>query len=394
VVFLKNLAVSVFGFLLFLSLSVFGLAFMIKNTALDPDFVSREINQLDVTSLVQDQVQIQSSPGQIDFNLIINQSVPAIEPLLKEEAGVAIHSVYDYLLGRTTEPHLAATIKQTFLSSDFVNSVVESINISSFVGEYITRQFSSVIPIQIPGLDAYIADALSDSEPDLKNQVKAAAGPISDYMLGLNPTLHATIQLEKIENNLKNRLLQDFLNSTAPELASLSRDQKVTYFNQFYDAFAGAIPTTYSIDESVIGPGQREEFVSGIAVAEKSLATARHYIAVFQQGYILLIIFMIVLALGVVLIVRNVKDILHRLGIPLATYGAIEYAGIWAFKYFLLSGKLPLTGIPPYLHDWMFQLIKDAMKPLEYFSLALLIGGLVLVIISFLYKPNKDLTWS
>jgi hypothetical protein len=394
VAFLKNLTVSLFSFLLFVSLGVFGLAFTLKSTALNPDFVTGEIQQLDIASLVKDQVRVQNSPGQIDLGLIINESISEIEPDLKSEAGIAVHSVYGYLLGKTPEPNLAAILKQTFLSSDFESSVVDSLNISSLAANYITQQFSSVIPIQIPGLDVYIANALSDSEQDLKDQVKAASGPISDYLLGLRPDLRVTIHLENIENNLKNRLLQDFLNSSSPELASLSRSQRETYFNQFYNAFASDIPTTYTIDESVIGPNQKAEFLNGITTAETNLSVARHYIAYFQQGYILLIILMGMLALGIVLIVRNIKDIVHRLGIPLATYGAVEYGGIWAVKYLISSGRIPLSGVPPYLHDWLKQLILNVMRPLEYFSLAILIAGLVLVVISFLYKPRKDLTWS
>ena len=51
--FLKSLAISLLSFLLFLSLSIFGLAFMLSQTILNPDFVVAELNQLDISSLIK-----------------------------------------------------------------------------------------------------------------------------------------------------------------------------------------------------------------------------------------------------------------------------------------------------------------------------------------------------
>lgn len=380
--FLKNLAVSLFSFFLFLSLTIFGLAFTVKSTALNPDFITAELNRLEISSLVKEFVQIENPPGQPDFNKTINKTISDIEPKIKEEAGSAIHSVYDYLLGETQNPDLKSVLRRTFLSTDFVTPLVHSLDISSLAGDLITQQITQETPIEIPNLGKYVSDALAAAETPLKQQVITVSGPVFDYLLGISPTLRTSISLEQVKTNLT----QVLLNSPPPELTSIPRDIR--------QEFSAQIPTTYTIDESLIKPELQADIASGLATAEEGLGQARQYVAYFQQYYTLLLVFMALLVIGIVLIVRNIKDITHRLGVPLVTYGALEYAGIWATKYLISSGKWQFPDMPTQLETWLFQFINNMLKPLEIFSLALLIGGAVLVVISFIYKPSKDLTWS
>ena len=62
---LKEIAVALLSFLLFLCLSLFGIAFTLKSTALNPDFVTSEINRLDVSTLLKDLIIIEPTPEQI-----------------------------------------------------------------------------------------------------------------------------------------------------------------------------------------------------------------------------------------------------------------------------------------------------------------------------------------
>ena len=394
--FLKNLTVSLFSFLLFLSLTVFGIAFAVKSTALNPDFVTAELNRLEITPLVKEFVQIDPPPEIPNLNEIINKTVADIEPQFKVETDSAIRSVYDYLLGKTPEPRLALTLRQTYLSTDFVAAAVSSIDAAPLLAPTISQQLAQAIPIQIPNLETYVTQALTAAEPSLKKQLLAASGPVFDYLLGISPSLKATISLQEALASLKDILRQAFINSPPEvEIAGIPlTDQRGAAFDAFYPTFASAIPTTYTIDTSIIQPELRASITDGITSAEEGLTQARQYVAMFQQYYTLLLVFMAVMALGIILIVRNVKDITHILGIPLFTYGALEYAGILVTKYLISSGRMQFSEIPPQLETWLLQLINNSMKPLETFSIALLIVGLVLTAISFLYKPRKDINWS
>jgi len=48
--FLKGLAVALLSFLLFLSLSIFGLVLMLNQTILNPDFIVDQVNKVDLAT--------------------------------------------------------------------------------------------------------------------------------------------------------------------------------------------------------------------------------------------------------------------------------------------------------------------------------------------------------
>ena len=56
---LKGFALSLLSFLLFLSLSIFGLLLMLQLTILNPDFIVSEVNKLDISSLTTELVDQQ-----------------------------------------------------------------------------------------------------------------------------------------------------------------------------------------------------------------------------------------------------------------------------------------------------------------------------------------------
>ncbi|MBI4188299.1 MAG: hypothetical protein HY529_03725, partial [Chloroflexi bacterium] len=120
--FLKNLTLSLLSFLLFLSLSTFGLVFTLNKTMLNPDFVAAEINRLDISSLAREAISRQNpggSPAILETTLV--NAVPKVEPLLKEQVNVIIHSTYDYLLDKRQDLKPSRLLKDTILSP---NSVV------------------------------------------------------------------------------------------------------------------------------------------------------------------------------------------------------------------------------------------------------------------------------
>jgi hypothetical protein len=94
------------------------------------------------------------------------------------------------------------------------------------------------------------------------------------------------------------------------------------------------------------------------------------------------------LVLGIILISRQ-RDITRRLGIPLLGYGAFEYAGVLAARHYA-GQPLPIPGLPTALQEWMPQFLYNIVAPLEMFSLGLLIGGIALIIVSFVYKRGES----
>lgn len=286
--FLKNLALSLLGFLLFLSLSMFSTVFMLNNTLLNPDFVTSEINRLDISSLAGELFSIEAPPEAPYLAEVIDETVAELEPWMKEEISTAIYSGYDYLMGRT-----------------------ESLNL--------------------------------------------------------------VISTEPVKDSLRENLEEAFLASPPPELQGLPSYVKEQYFNELYQQLAEIIPQTLEFTESSLPPDV-------LAMLEQ----VRQALSYSQLVYKALIGFMLLLVLGIIFISHQVKDITRRLGVPCLTYGAFGYAGIFVARYFTGTG-LPLPELPAALQTWLPQFLDNLMAPLEMFSLGLLIGGVVLVIVSFVY---------
>jgi hypothetical protein len=59
--------------------------------------------------------------------------------------------------------------------------------------------------------------------------------------------------------------------------------------------------------------------------------------------------------------------------------------GVFVAKYFAGTQIAPLD-IPPYLEEWLPQLVSDFVAPLLTLSIGLIIGGVVLLTVSFVYK--------
>ncbi|MDP2931172.1 MAG: hypothetical protein Q8O05_01575 [Chloroflexota bacterium] len=109
--FLKGLALSLMGFLLFLSLSIFGLVFMLHSTLLNPDFVVREVNKLDVASLARDLVKEQFGAQLPQWMAKpIDDTLANSGPWLKQQVDSAVYTGYDYFLGKSSTLNLSVDL--------------------------------------------------------------------------------------------------------------------------------------------------------------------------------------------------------------------------------------------------------------------------------------------
>jgi len=130
------------------------------------------------------------------------------------------------------------------------------------------------------------------------------------------------------------------------------------------------------------------EIAEALAEAEEALEQARQGIGYFQLGYKLLIGFILLLILGIVLINRQVKSATRGISIPFLTCGVLGYISTFVAKY-LVQTQLTRLDIPLWLQSWLPQFFDNFMAPLEIFSIGLLVAGIALIIVSFVYKPRQ-----
>ncbi|MFC2003661.1 hypothetical protein ACFLV4_06965 [Chloroflexota bacterium] len=303
--FLKGLAISLLGFLLFLSLSLFGTAFMLNQTILNPDFVVSQINKLDLTSLVRE--------------------TGIIEPMIQD----------------------------------------------------LSQQFSQ----QFPQAGSLVPKVLNDTMDDLEPWVKEEAGKVTysfhDYLVGKSQTLSMTVSLAPVKDALATNLKETVLES--PQLATAPpaiKEQITIGIAQLTQE----MPATFDLKESAFPPEVRG-----------TLGQVRQGISYFQTAYPALIGFMALLALGIILIYRQVKGATRSLGSTFLTYGVLGYAGIFAAQY-LLGTQIGALGLPSSLQSWLPQFLNSLWAPLQTFNIAVGVIGLVLVIISIVcrHEPSVE----
>jgi len=272
---------------------------------------------------------------------------------------------------------LVLTINQTILNPDFVVSQVNKLDISSLAGEFLSEQIPSG---QIPQGETLIADTLADLEPWIKDQTNAAIYSTYDYLLGESQSLSIVISTEQLKETLKDNLKSAFKQSLPPELAGLPQDMIDAEFDKYYQQFSEQIPTTIDIGEDMLGP----EVMNNIAVA-------REYISYVQIAYKALIGFILLLIGLIILIHRQVRGATRQLGITFLIYGVPGYAGIFLLKNYAMAQLdqfIRQPNLPVSLQAWIPQFVDDFLAPLEMFTLGVLIGGVVLLIVSFVYKPR------
>jgi len=267
----------------------------------------------------------------------------------------------------------AFMLDKTLLNPDFVISELNRLDMSLLAGDL----FSIEAPPEAPYLAEVIDETVADLEPWMKEEMSTAIYSGYDYLMGRTESLNLVISTEPVSDSLKENLREAFLASPPPELQGAPSYVKEQYFNELYQQLAGNIPPTVEFTESSLPP-------DALAMLEQ----VRQALSYFQLVYKALIGFMLLLVLGIIFISRQVRDITRRLGIPCLTYGAFGYAGIFVARYFTKTG-LPLPELPAALQTWLPQFLDNLMAPLEMFSLGLLIGGVVLVIVSFVYKQRQ-----
>ena len=404
---IKGFGSVILCFLLFWSLTIFGLALLLKFTVLNPGFVIAELDRINISSLVEEAAKGGGAQGQgqtsKELVAALVKTVGKIEPELKKQINSAIYQVYDYLLSKKQDPSfrsgqalsLAATLGDTVLSRGFVVYVVDNLDMAAlaqqFVNQQIAGQMPAGSPIGMEYLTRIINQVVTSLEPWMKEQAKLAAGPVVDYLLGKSPTLNVAIQVGPVLREIKDVARAAYLASPPPELAGQPRAVQEQAFESAFAGFTGNVPSTLVINEQLLGTGVQSKIASGLAEAEARLTQARQYVGYVQTIYTALIIFVLLLVLGIVLIHRQVRGAARALGVTFITYGAIEFGGVLAAKS-LLGMMIQQFEGPAALRAFLPQLVGDFLGPLQTFTLAVLIAGVALLIISFVYKPRAAST--
>jgi hypothetical protein len=397
---LKIAGLIILSFILFISLIVFGLAFSLSRTALNPDFVIAEGDKLEIASLAGEAMS-QALPKELSEEALdsLTETITTLEPRLKDELDTIVYSVYEYLHGEREDPELANLLGLTLLSSDLIVAVIDAMDAPQlariFLGEF-EEEIAQEFPLPeeaFPHLVDGIEELLTDLEPWIKEQVEYAAGPIADYLAGEVENFSVTISLEPLRDGLREMLLEVFLDFPPDELEGLPPEELEQAFDAFWAEFAEEmLPTPFQIDETVIGGDAHVQIASFTSTAETVLSQARKYVGYVRLAYILSIVVSALLIAGIVLIYRNVKGSTRTLGIVFLASGLVVLAVALIGKH--VGGEQMLRAMvaaPPQLQVWASQVLVDLLAPLQWLGIGFIAGGIVLLVVSFVYKPSQTM---
>ena len=269
------------------------------------------------------------------------------------------------------------TLNQTALNPDFVVSQVDSLDIPLLAEEVLSEE--------VPQEEEYMSElvvevaneTIAEQELWIKQQANVATYAFYDYLEGRSQHLSVEIPLETIKESLRDNLWEAALESPPPELAGLPPAEMEQEFNQFWSEFSEEIPSTLELDETMLD-----------AEVMAQLEQARQYVGYFQLGYIALIGFILLLILGIVLIYREVRGSTRQIGITFLTCGIVSFVGALIVKS-IAGTQIAKPDIPAYLQTWIPQLIKDTLAPLEMYGIGLMAAGVILIIVSFVYKRRQ-----
>jgi hypothetical protein len=395
---LKIAGLVILSLILFISLTAFGLAFLLNRTVLNPDFVIAEGDRLEIASLASEAMnqalQEELSEEALDS---LTETITTLEPHLKAELNTIVYYVYEYLHGERENPELTNLLGLTLFSSDFIVAVIDTMDgpqLASIIWEKFGEEITQEVPLPeeaFPHLVADLGELLTDLKPWVKEQVEYAAGPIADYLAGEVESFSVTISLEPVRDGLREVLLEIFLDFPPDELEGLSPEELGQAFDVFWAEFAGEVlPTTFQIDEMVIGEDAHLQIASFTSEAETVLSQVREYVGYIRLAYILSIVVSALLIAGIVLIYRNVKGSTRTLGIVFLASGLIVLAVALIGKN--VGGEQMLQAMlaaPPQLRAWASQVLVDLLAPLQWLGIGFIAGGIALLVVSFVYKPSR-----
>jgi len=269
---------------------------------------------------------------------------------------------------------IVITLNMTVLNPDFVTAELDKLDVYSVVID----QAKAQLPVQ-EFIDAETVDEIvTELKPWFEGQADTVIHDVYAYLKG-EQELDVVISLEPVRDVVKEKVREIVLESLPPESPQSEID---AFMAQVYAEVDDLIPATFQLNETSVGPQITAQ-----------LEQAKQVVGYIDTAYKVLII---VAALLVLLIAVmqwwQPKPITRSIGITFILVGVACILGslldvlIVQFLSRLAGESSMLLGLEAKLP----QLASDLTAPIRMYGIGFLSAGVVLVIISALFRaPEK-----
>jgi hypothetical protein len=272
---------------------------------------------------------------------------------------------------------LIFTINLTVLNPDFVTSELDKLDVYSVVIE----QAKDMLPGQ-EFIDAEIVDeVVAELKPWFEEQADTVIHDVYAY-LKREQELNVVISLEPVRTAVKEKAREAILASLPPELQGVPQSQIDSFMSQVYAGVDSLIPATFQLSGTSLGQ----------QVAAQ-LEQVRQIIGYIDIAYKALIALAVLLLLLVALAHWwQPRPITRSIGITFILVGAACIVGslLDAWIAYTLSRLAGESSLLLGLQAKLPQLAADLVAPVRMYGIGFLGAGIVLVVISILFRtPEK-----
>jgi hypothetical protein len=273
---------------------------------------------------------------------------------------------------------LALTLNQSVLNPDFIAEHVERLDIAAVADEIVKDRIpAEAAEFMGESLDVVLADTIADIEPWMKEQAHDGIYVFYDYIEGRSENLSLIISLETVKASFRANLLAAVLASPPPELVGFPPAEIELEFNEYYSQIDEEIPSALELDETLLDAEVMEQ-----------IERARQYVGYFNLAFIVLIAFSLLMILLIILTYFSVRGSTRNLGITFLSVGVVSLVGAFITRG-VANSQLVQNDIPATLQAWAPDVVTDVLMPLGIYAIGLIVVGIALTVISFVYKKDE-----
>jgi hypothetical protein len=391
----------------------------LRNSFFNSQFLDDTLQKVDITALAEVFLKENTNANDIVTQAIVTSMITTVkqmEPTLKKDVVVISGPVFSYVLSDTNSIDLKNQLRTNVFNGEFLTYVINGFDISSLLKDTIRQQLAAALPQGIILSSSDIDQLSVVVQPLVKQRLIASADQFADYLLSIRQDFNVNVSITPLMTaGIKPIVKQAFVRQIPSSLFGASQTQIDQAFEIYWANAQGSIPTSYVINSSSLGvTGLRtsinDELLSlqqsltevrnGINGAQKDIEQAaqqpRDIIHVFQLAFIGLIVVTLMVIGGIILIHRSVRGASLDLGITLTCYGLLGLVGVIIIKLVVGSISFIRNLIPPGTPELAGNLIQIVIQKtsnsLLVFAIIVLVVGIALLVLSFLYKRKQDNT--